>query len=124
MRTLRQCEEVLGQAGLVAGSRVLCLYARGTIVVARGARVVPNEPGIVWAPAMEELAVGSTFFALNMGQWTLTHEKKAEHKSGYECCGVLLCPGFDVTLDHKRPSSQATKFRPIQLACSQARCCT
>ena len=68
LRTVSQCEEVLGQAGLVADSRVLRLYAHGTTAGARGARVVPNEPGIVWAPAMEEPADGSTFVALNMGQ--------------------------------------------------------
>ena len=77
LRTLIQCEQVLGQAGLVADSRVLRLYAHGTTAGARGARVVPNEPGVAWAPGMEEPADGNTFAALNMGQWTLTHETKS-----------------------------------------------
>ena len=63
---------------------------------------------------MEEPADGSTFVALNMGQWSLTHEKNIAQKAGYECCGVLR-PGFDVTLGpHKtlkpRNDVQANPF--------------
>ena len=120
LRTLSQCEEVLGQAGLVPDSKVFRVYAHGTTIGARGARVFPNEPGVVRAPAMEELADGSNFVALSMGQWTLSHEEKLSVKAGYEFCGVLR-PGFDVTLDLQKARKPSSRITANPIACPQAR---
>ena len=110
LRTLSQCEEVLGEAAFGANMKVLRLYGHNSTAGARSSRIVPSTPGVVWIPAKSEPSDGSTFLALNMGQWVRSHEVKVEGKSMYECTGALR-PGFEVALDaalkQLKPSNRA-----------------
>ena len=98
LRTLSQCEEILGDAARGTGpNKVIALYAHVSTAGSRNPRIVPASPGVVWVPTKAEPQDGSTFLAMNMGQWMLTHDTKVEGKLLYECCGVLR-PGFELAL--------------------------
>ena len=64
---------------------------------------------------MEEPADGSTFVALNMGQWTLSHEKKVEWNACYECSGVLR-PGFEAAPDPQKTLAPSNNVQANPLA--------
>ena len=99
LRTLGQCEEILGQAAFRdQNTKVLKVYGHATTAGSRVGKIVPQSPGVVFVPNRAEAADGSSFVALNMGQWILSKEVKVEGKQMYECTGVLRA-GFEVALD-------------------------
>ena len=101
LRTLAQCEEVLGQSAFGGNAKVLKVYGHASTAGARTNKIVPQTPGVLWVPAQQEPADGSSFVALNMGQWIQSQESKLENKPQYECAGVLR-PAFEVSLDDSK----------------------
>ena len=72
-----------------------------------------GEPAVSWVPKMQENPDGSSFTALNVGQWQLSHEVPAGEKT-VECKGMLR-PAFELLLDSSRQLSPSPAVDAIAL---------
>ena len=98
MRTLAQCEEILGLAAFGDGPKILQLYGHSSTAGARGQRVVPSPAGVSWFPLQQEPEDGSSFVALNMGQWVRSRDVKVDGKPNHYTCQGLLRPCFEISM--------------------------
>ena len=89
--TLRQVEEAVG------GEPNLTIYGHSITWRSKKTTVMPGEPHVSWAPKMQENSDGSSFSALCIGQWQLSHEVQGL-KRQIECSG-LLRPAFELFLN-------------------------
>ena len=89
--TLRQIEEAVG------GEPNLTIYGHSITRGSKKTTVMPGEPQVSWAPKMQENSDGSSFSALCIGQWQLSHEVQGP-KRQMECVG-LLRPAFELFLN-------------------------
>ena len=92
--TVSQVEQSIG------GPRDLKVYGHGIVRGTKRTQVMPGEPTISWYPKMQENPDASSFTALNLSQWQLSHEVNAAENK-VECKG-LLRPGFEFLLDATR----------------------
>ena len=92
MKTCAQVEQTLG------GEANITIYGH---CISRGTKRVsisPGEPAVCWVPSMKENEDGSSFSAVNLGQWLLSHEIPSETEGKVECKG-LLRPAFELFYD-------------------------
>jgi len=92
--TVEQVEQSIG------GPRDLKVYGHGIVRGTKRTQIMPGEPTISWYPNMQENPDASSFTALNLSQWQLSHEVIAGENK-VECKG-LLRPGFEFLLDATR----------------------
>jgi len=92
--TIQQAEQSIG------GPRDIKIYGHGIVRGTKRLQVVPGDPHISWRPTMAENPDGSSFSAVNLSQWQLSHEVPAGEKS-VECKGMLR-PAFELLLDASR----------------------
>ena len=94
--TNQQAEQSIG------GPKDIKVYGHGIVRGTKRMTVEPGEPDVSWLPKMQEEDHGSSFTAVNMGQWQNSHEVPVE--KGSECKG-LLRPAFEMVLDSSRTLS-------------------
>ena len=98
---MQQVEQSIG------GPRDIKVYGHGIARGTKRTQVMPGDPDVSWLPKMQEAENGSSFTAMNMGQWQNSHEVPVE--KGVECEG-LLRPAFEMTLDSSRQLSPSPAF--------------
>ena len=92
LKTCAQVEETVG------GEPNITIYGH---CISRGTKRVsisPGEPAVCWVPSMKENEDGSSFSAVNLGQWLLSREAPTETEGRVECKG-LLRPAFEMIYD-------------------------
>ena len=95
--TVQQAEQSIG------GPRDIKVYGHGIVRGTKRTQIVPGEPAVPWVPKMQENPDGSSFTALNVGQWQLSHEVPAGDKTVE--CKRMLRPAFELLLDSSRQLS-------------------
>ena len=91
MKTCAQVEQTIG------GEPNITIYGH---CISRGTKrvsIFPGDPPVCWVPAMKENEDGSSFSAVNLGQWLLSHELPIA-EGRIECKG-LLRPAFEMIYD-------------------------
>ena len=92
MKTCAQVEQNIGREPNIT------IYGH---CISRGTKRVSissGDPTVCWVPAKKEGEDGSSFSAVNLGEWLLSHEIPSETEGRVECKG-LLRPAFEMFFD-------------------------
>ena len=119
MMTLAQAEQTIG----VPPGEHISLYGHCVSRGLKRVQITPGDPPVCWVPAMKEGEDGSSFSAIDLGQWLLSREipSETEGQRRVECKG-LLRPAFEMIYDPAQrqlaPSARADA-NALSLFCSK-----